>query len=102
MTIKSTWAGRLDMDLPILDILSSAASPAPPNAYHCDRRQWASDVEFYAPGYLALEAVGKGGEYDLSCLTAPDEIPAGRKPVYERMMAELMLGKPQLIAYALH
>lgn len=38
----------------------------------CDREQWTSDIELYAPGYLALEAQGPGGrKYPLTSLTAP-------------------------------
>ncbi|KAJ5198445.1 uncharacterized protein N7498_007562 [Penicillium cinerascens] len=85
----------MDMDLPIVDILVSVAEPNGPPApqtISCDREQFTKDIEFYAPGYLALEAAGKGGEYDLSRLTEPDDIPFDRKPSYQRMMADLMAG----------
>ncbi|EEA25416.1 hypothetical protein PMAA_065260 [Talaromyces marneffei ATCC 18224] len=39
----------------------------------CYREQWTSDVELYVPGYLALEAEGRKGEYPLTLLTAPIE-----------------------------
>uniref|UniRef100_A0A093VBG8 Uncharacterized protein n=1 Tax=Talaromyces marneffei PM1 TaxID=1077442 RepID=A0A093VBG8_TALMA len=63
----------LDMDLPIIDILCQAkeANQLPTSMAICDREQWTSDVELYAPGYLALEAQGRGGEYPLTSLTAP-------------------------------
>jgi hypothetical protein len=86
----------MDMDLPIVDILASVAEsngPPAPHTIYCDREQFEQDVELYAPGYLALEATGKGGEYDLRCLTEPDEIPFDRKPAYQRMMEDLMAGR---------
>ncbi|KAF7117679.1 hypothetical protein CNMCM5793_006802 [Aspergillus hiratsukae] len=46
----------------------------------CDRDQWKEDVELYAPGYLALEAAGGGGEYDLNLLASPDVIGRNKKP----------------------
>ena len=85
----------MNMDLPIVDILVSVAEPNGPPApqtISSDREQFEKDIEFYAPGYLALEAAGKGGEYDLSRLTEPDDIPFDRKPSYQRMMADLMAG----------
>ena len=89
----------MDMDLPIVDILLSVAEPncrLAPHTIYCDREQFEQDIEFYAPGYLALEAVGKGGEYDLNRLTEPDEIPFDRKPAYQKMMADLMAGRRPL------
>lgn len=61
------------MDLPIVEILYQAkeANQLPTSMAVCDREQWTSDVELYAPGYLALEAEGRGGEYPLASLTAP-------------------------------
>lgn len=85
----------MDMDLPIVDILLSVAEPNGPLAPHtiyCDREQFEKDIKFYAPGYLAVEAAGKGGEYDFRRLTEPDDIPFDRKPAYQRMMADLMAG----------
>ncbi|OOQ90739.1 hypothetical protein PEBR_03487 [Penicillium brasilianum] len=85
----------IDIDLPIIDILVSVAEPNGPPTPHtisCDREQFEKDIEFYAPGYLALEAAGKGGEYDFRRLTEPDDIPFDRKPAYQRMMADLMAG----------
>ncbi|KAJ5126540.1 hypothetical protein N7448_007319 [Penicillium atrosanguineum] len=78
----------MDMDLPIVDILTSVAEPylaepnGTPNAQtiYCDRAQLEWDIECYAPGYLALEAAGKSGEYGMSCLTEPDKIRFDRKP----------------------
>ncbi|KAJ5561023.1 hypothetical protein N7535_009220 [Penicillium sp. DV-2018c] len=54
-----------NMDLPVVDILCRAeeANQLPNSMVLCDREQWASDVELYAPGYLALEAEGVGGDY---------------------------------------
>lgn len=78
------YMSRLDMDLPILDILESVVGLNAPDLDY--RKQWEEDVELYAPGYLALEAAGKGGEYDLNCLTAPIEIPDGLKAVYQKFL----------------
>ncbi|RHZ56603.1 uncharacterized protein CDV56_107382 [Aspergillus thermomutatus] len=50
------------------------------------RVRWKEDVELYAPGYLALEAVGKGGEYNLNDLVSPDVIGCYNKPrVWEKL-----------------
>ena len=64
---------RLDMDLPVVDILCQAkeADELPNTMFLCDREQWTKDVELYAPGYLALEAEGRGGEYSLTSLAEP-------------------------------
>ncbi|KAJ5623023.1 hypothetical protein N7490_011628 [Penicillium lividum] len=80
------WSG-LDMDLPIVDILCQAkdANQLPNSMVLCDREQWTSDVELYAPGYLALEAEGRGGEYPPTRLTEPDTI-AVKKQVWNRVM----------------
>ncbi|KAJ5131222.1 uncharacterized protein N7515_007261 [Penicillium bovifimosum] len=64
----------LDMGLPIIDILCQAKaadqlSKAMKSSY---REKWVEDVELYAPGYLALEAEGRAGEYSLDRLTLPD------------------------------
>lgn len=72
------------MDLPILDLLESVGGMAPPDVDYL--KQWQEDVEFYAPGYLAVEAAGQGGEYDLNCLTPPIEIPDGPKAVYQKLL----------------
>jgi hypothetical protein len=74
---------RLDMDLPIIDILCQAkdATQLPNSMVLCDREQWTSDVELYAPGYLALEAEGRGGEYPLTSLTVPASIESIKKQV---------------------
>ncbi|KAJ5540167.1 hypothetical protein N7513_008499 [Penicillium frequentans] len=73
----------LDMDLPIVDILCQAkeANKLPNTMFLCDREQWASDVELYAPGYLALEAEGRGGEYPLIRLADPNTIRGIKKQV---------------------
>ncbi|KAL4869571.1 hypothetical protein BDV12DRAFT_196198 [Aspergillus spectabilis] len=73
----------IDMGLPILDILCQAkeANQLPTNLALCDREQWQEDLELYAPGYLALEAQGLGGEYDLSQLTEPDMVEGTRKRI---------------------
>jgi hypothetical protein len=72
---RLTYAIRLNMDRPVVDILCQAkdANQLPNSMILCDREQWTSDVELYAPGYLALEAEGHGGDYPLSRLTVPDE-----------------------------
>ncbi len=63
------------MDLPVVDILCQAkdANQLPNSMSLCDREQWTSDVELYAPGYLALEAEGRAGEYPLTRLTVPNQ-----------------------------
>ncbi|KAJ5934396.1 hypothetical protein N7466_003943 [Penicillium verhagenii] len=73
----------LNMDLPIIDILCQAkdVNQLPKSMALCDREQWISDVELYAPGYLALEAEGRGGEYPLSNLTTPASIESIQKQV---------------------
>ena len=75
------------MDLPIVDILCQAkdANQLPNSMVLCDREQWTSDVELYAPGYLALEAEGRGGEYPLTRLTVPGPIQAVKKQVMSRV-----------------
>lgn len=87
----------MDMILPIVDILLSVAEPEngplAPHTIYRDGEQFEQDIEFYVPGYVALEATGKGREYCLSCLTEPDDIPFDRKPAYQRMMAHLMAGR---------
>ncbi|KAJ5887549.1 hypothetical protein N7495_007590 [Penicillium taxi] len=77
----------LDMDLPIIDILCQAkdANQLPNSMVLCDREQWTSDVEPYAPGYLALEAEGRGGEYPLTSLTIPASIESIKKQVMIKM-----------------
>jgi hypothetical protein len=82
---------RLDMDLPILDILcnAQAANQLVIDMLLCDRDQWKEDVELYAPGYLALEAAGRGGEYDFNLLASPDVIGRYMKP---RMLEKLRSG----------
>ncbi|RLL98056.1 hypothetical protein CFD26_101647 [Aspergillus turcosus] len=81
----------LDMDLPILDILcnTQAANQLVNDMVLCDRDQWKDDVELYAPGYLALEAAGRGGEYDFNLLASPDVIGRYTKP---RVLEKLRSG----------
>lgn len=69
------------MDLPILDILcnAQAANQLVGDMPICDRDQWKEDVEVYAPGYLALEAAGRGAEYDLSLLAFLKDIGGYKK-----------------------
>jgi hypothetical protein len=77
------------MDLPILDILrqTKEANQLPTNMSLCDNQQWQEGVEMYAPGYLALEAEGHGGEYDLNPLTAPDMVEGTRKRIWQRLQS---------------
>ncbi|KAJ5793162.1 uncharacterized protein N7503_009140 [Penicillium pulvis] len=74
---------RLDMDLPIVDILCQAkeVDKLSNTMFLCDREQWTSDVELYAPGYLALEAEGRGGKYPLTRLADPNTITGIKKQV---------------------
>ncbi|KAJ9316147.1 hypothetical protein DTO271D3_3723 [Paecilomyces variotii] len=77
----------LDMDLPIIDILcqAKAANQLPTTMNLCDREQWENDAELYAPGYLALEAEGRAGEYPLHRLTVPGSVERVRKQVLNRV-----------------
>ncbi|PKX89657.1 uncharacterized protein P174DRAFT_515710 [Aspergillus novofumigatus IBT 16806] len=68
----------LNMDLPILDILEMVLG---------DRDQWKEDVERYTPGFLALEAIGRGAEYDLNLLTPGGDLGGGVKRRMLRKMA---------------
>ncbi|KAJ5628585.1 hypothetical protein N7490_010813 [Penicillium lividum] len=78
----------IDMDLPVVDLLCQAkeANQLPNSMELCDREQWTSDVELYAPGYLTLEAEGRGGEYPLSSLIAPNSIGKITKQVMNRVL----------------
>jgi hypothetical protein len=78
---------RLDMDLPIIDILcqARAANQLPTTMNLYDREQWINDVELYAPGYLALEAEGRAGEYPLHRLIVPGSVERVRKQVLNRV-----------------
>ncbi|KAJ6103223.1 hypothetical protein N7486_005650 [Penicillium sp. IBT 16267x] len=80
----------LDMDLPIIDILcqANAANQLPPTMNLCDREQWMDDVELYAPGYLALEAEGRAGEYHLDRLTVPGSVERVKKHVLNRLQSD--------------
>ncbi|KAL4994246.1 hypothetical protein BDV10DRAFT_197657 [Aspergillus recurvatus] len=77
----------IDMDLPVLDILSRAlaANQFSSHIALCARDQWAEDIELYAPGYLALEEAGSGPEYELTRLSVPDEIAGVEKRVWEKL-----------------
>lgn len=79
------------MDLPILDILcnAQAENQLVSDMVLCDRDQWKDDVELYAPGYLAVEAAGRGGEYDFNLLVSPDVIGCYKKP---RVLEKLWSG----------
>lgn len=82
-----TTPRSLDMDLPILDILSQAraANQLSSDIDLCDRGQWKEDIELYAPGYLAFEEAGRGAEYDLTRLAAPNEIAGAKKRVWQKL-----------------
>ncbi|KAG2001121.1 hypothetical protein GB937_010478 [Aspergillus fischeri] len=79
----------LNMDLPILDILcnAQAANELVSEMALGDRDQWKEDVERYAPGFLALEAIGRGAEYDLNLLTPGGDLGGGVKRRMLRKMA---------------
>ena len=51
---------------PILEILGTALKEFRMTQVHSTR--FADDVEFYAPGYLAMEAEGRAAEYDFELL----------------------------------
>lgn len=50
------------MDAPILEILETALEER--RMTRVDSTRFADDVEFYAPGYLAMESEGRAAEYD--------------------------------------
>lgn len=52
---------RIDMDLPLLEILEIAKAHYPSEFVS---PSLADDVEYYAPGYLAMEAQGSATEFD--------------------------------------
>lgn len=81
---------RLDMDLPVIDILcqAKAANQLPTTMNLCDREQWMNDVELYAPGYLVLEAEGRAGEYPLHRLTVPGSVEGVKKQVLNRVQSD--------------
>ena len=56
----SNWY-RIDMDLPILEILELAKGHYPSEFVS---PSLADDVEYYAPGYLAMESQGRAAEFD--------------------------------------
>ncbi|KAJ5443400.1 uncharacterized protein N7458_007272 [Penicillium daleae] len=86
----------LDMDLPIIDILcqAKAADQLPQTMDLSYREQWMEDVELYAPGYLALEADGRAGEYSLHRLTDPESVDMTRKTIWNRLQANPNLFAP--------
>ncbi len=51
------------------------------------REQWIEDVELYAPGYLALEAEGRAGEYSVHRLTRPGSVERTKKQIWNRLLA---------------
>jgi hypothetical protein len=85
------------MDLPIIDILcqAKAANQLPQTISLSYREQWMEDVELYAPGYLALEAEGRAGEYSLYRLTNVDTIGKTTKAIWKRLQAHPNLFAPQ-------
>ncbi|KAF3398494.1 hypothetical protein F1880_005764 [Penicillium rolfsii] len=86
----------LDMDLPIVDIFcqAKAADQLPQMMNLSYREQWIEDIELYAPGYLALEAEGRAGEYPLNRLTDPDSFDMKRKTIWNRLQANPNLFAP--------
>ncbi|KAJ5665112.1 uncharacterized protein N7477_007560 [Penicillium maclennaniae] len=86
----------LNMDLPIIDILcqAKAADQLPQTMNLSYREQWMEDVELYAPGYLALEAEGRAGEYSLHRLTRPDSVGTTKKQIWNRLRADPNLFAP--------
>jgi hypothetical protein len=60
-----------DINAPVLKMLETAKEEAF-TAFNSPRL--AEDVEFYAPGYLAMEAEGRAAEYDPAPLTEDFEI----------------------------
>jgi hypothetical protein len=75
------------MDLPILDILcnAQAADKLVGEMALGDRDQWKEDVERYAPGFLALEATGRGAEYDLNLLTPGGDLGGMKRRMLRKM-----------------
>lgn len=87
---------RLDMDLPIIDILhqAKAAGQLPSTMDLSYREQWMEDIELYAPGYLALEAEGRAGEYSLQHLSRPSSVEGTKKKIWKRLEADPNLFAP--------
>ncbi|KAL4879770.1 hypothetical protein BJY04DRAFT_89372 [Aspergillus karnatakaensis] len=81
----------MDMDAPILDILSRAlgANELAGDMALCNVEQWREDIELYASGYLALEAAGLGETYDLKNLVEPVTVEGVRKRIWDRLEAGL-------------
>ncbi|KAJ6107423.1 hypothetical protein N7523_008746 [Penicillium sp. IBT 18751x] len=86
----------LNMDLPIIDILcqAKAADQLPATMNLIYREQWIEDVELYAPGYLALEAEGRAGEYSLHRLSKQDSVGATKKRIWNMLRADPNLFAP--------
>ncbi|KAJ5223957.1 hypothetical protein N7468_008499 [Penicillium chermesinum] len=66
--------------------LGQDANQLPNSMILCDREQWTNDVELYAPGYLALEAEGLGGEYPFTSLAAPESVGSIKKQVMTKVL----------------
>lgn len=63
------YSGRLDMNLPILDILDTTNNRGEFRfANWGNRESWSRSIEQYAPGYLELEARGQAVEFNLANL----------------------------------
>ncbi|GFF76635.1 hypothetical protein IFM62136_09368 [Aspergillus lentulus] len=79
----------MNMDLPILDILehAKAANQLLDTMSLCNLKDWREDVEVYAPGYLELEAAGRGLSYDLRNLVSPEEVMMRTKPAMQRLLS---------------
>lgn len=77
------------MDLPMLDILqhAKAANQLFGGMNLCTLKDWKEDIEVYAPGHLALEAAGRGLEYDLRNLVSPEEVMMRTKPALRRLLS---------------
>lgn len=57
---------RVNMNDPIPEIFETVLEEH--RMTHVDCTRFADDVEFYAPGYLAMEVEGRAVEYDLEFL----------------------------------
>ncbi|KAL4966730.1 uncharacterized protein BDV14DRAFT_198538 [Aspergillus stella-maris] len=84
----------INMDLPILDILTSAkeANQLDADTALCNREQWTEDVELYAPGYLALEAQGREADYNLSNLVDPESLRGVKKRIWDKLKGNQVSG----------
>jgi hypothetical protein len=79
----------MNMDLPILEILQHAKDTNQlfGDMNLCTLEDWKEDIEAYAPGYLALEAVGRGLDYDLGNLVSPEDVMMRTKPALRRLLS---------------